>query len=186
MAPKGKYSKARVEDICAAIRRTGRDIDGIASGGISNDTFYKWLSAKPEFMDLVNEAKEEWRKTCPAALRKTAVSKLADYIHNGTVTVMDSIEVTEVDDGKGGFKVVSRKKTHKEFKNPVPQWVFDRILGKNLPLIEAVQIMMNNGLASQQQASVVESCLADMERQLRDLNDRSKTEQTLASSLAKS
>lgn len=87
---------------------------------------------------------------------------------NGDVSTVITKELTEVPVENGEYKVVERRTTQKTFKKPLPKWVADRILGKNLPLIEAVQMLVMNGVATPTQAAIVESCLADMERQLKE------------------
>lgn len=59
---KGKFNEDTVYYITKAISETGRDIDGFNAGGISKQTFYRWLDSKPEFVEKVNSAKELFRK----------------------------------------------------------------------------------------------------------------------------
>jgi len=61
MAARGKYKPEIVEDILFAIAQTGRDADGIEAGGISQQTFYKWIREKAEFSEGVAHAKRTWR-----------------------------------------------------------------------------------------------------------------------------
>ena len=60
---KGKYTPDVIEAIQFAIQKTGRDKDGIKAGGIGHDTFYKWLKEKPEFSDVIAQAKKYFRDT---------------------------------------------------------------------------------------------------------------------------
>lgn len=163
---KGKYRPEVVDVIITAIEETGREIDGYKAAGISHQTFNRWKNEKNEFRDQVQKAHAKFRKYLPETLRKKALESVADYLHNGHQETCETKEI--IQDANGN--VIQRKTTLKTFKRPVPYWVVDRVLGKNLPLIEAVQILMQNGVATPQQAAIVEECLSDMERKLREIS----------------
>ncbi len=59
---KGKYNPEIVDVICNTIALTGTDKEGIKAGGISKNTFYKWLKLKSDFYDRVARAKEKFRR----------------------------------------------------------------------------------------------------------------------------
>lgn len=162
MGRKSKYTPNVVKDIIAAIEKTGLDQDGFKAGGIAKDTFYRWISDYSDFADSVSRAKEKFRYTCPEILRTKALESVARYLHEGHAEVWTTEEV--VKDGDGNVK--ETRFNRRTFKRPTPHWIIDRVLGRKLPLIEAVQILIQNGAATPQQAAIVEECLAEMERRL--------------------
>jgi hypothetical protein len=72
MGRKSKYCPEIVTRITAAIEETGRDVDGIAMGGITRETFYKWISDKPDFSDAVEAARASFRATSLPQMRAWA------------------------------------------------------------------------------------------------------------------
>lgn len=165
MARKSKYTPDRVAVIVSAIEATGFDKDGIKAGGIGHDTFYKWISEFPEFAEKVAKAKDKFRYTCPETLRKKGLEVVAQYMNEGVTDTVTTEEV--VKDANG--RVKETRFSRKTFKKPPPHWIIDRVLGKNLPLIEAVQVLIQNGAATPQQAMIVEECLAEMSRRLSEV-----------------
>jgi hypothetical protein len=69
MGKQSKFSLELVQQILEEIEKTGSDRSGYEAGGISADTFYKWLKQKPEFAEGVASAREQFRKKAPEALR---------------------------------------------------------------------------------------------------------------------
>ena len=58
---KGKYTIDTVQAIYKAISITGLDKNGIKAGGISKDTYYRWIKSKSDFSDGVAQAKRDFR-----------------------------------------------------------------------------------------------------------------------------
>ena len=113
MSAKGKYSPAVVEAIQLAIQKTGRDKDGIKAGGIGHDTFYKWLKDKPEFSDVIAQAKVQFRNTQwsndPEILDKAVQSFKKAIDGNNETWLTEKIE--EIIDPKDSTKKSLIKKT---------------------------------------------------------------------------
>ncbi len=162
---KSKYKPEIVQAIVEAIAATGRDADGQKAGAISVDTFYRWLKQYPEFSESIQRAKAEFRKTCPETLRAHALQRLGEYVRGEVIETWVKTSATK--DAKG--ELVSTTRSVTEIRRGCPQWAIDRVLGKGLPILEAMQVLLNEGVASPQQAAVVESCLDEMTRQLRGL-----------------
>lgn len=57
-----KYNEECVGRIYEALRSGCGDLDAAKAGGISKDTFYTWLKEKPDFIEVVKNAKREFRE----------------------------------------------------------------------------------------------------------------------------
>lgn len=172
MGAKGKYRSEIIEAILSAIRKTGQDKDGYEAGGIAMKTFYEWMKGqgaakgkKPQFAQLVEKAKREFRRTCPENLREKALLRVADYLNNETVEVWDSIDVFK--DANGN--VTGTKQSQRKVQRPCPPAIIDRVLGKNLPLLDAIQTLMGQGICPPEVMAIVESNLNNMYAELRSL-----------------
>lgn len=123
MNNKGKHTPELVKEICKAISKTGKDIDGIKAGGISKDTFYTWIKTKSDFSDSIARAKKEfgaklWKKD--PDLYCKAVDGLKIHIH-GHCEVWDTVTVHP--DGRKTIKTTT-------IKRAPSKWAIELILGK--------------------------------------------------------
>lgn len=164
---KSKYSPETVEVILSAIAETGLDKAGFTAAGITRDTFYRWLSDFSDFSDLVQKAHDQFRATRPTLLRTQAVQRLAEYVRGEAVEVYT--KTTSTKDPKG--KLISTTRSVTEIRRGCPQWAIDRVLGKSMPVLEAVQVLLNEGIATPQMAAIIESNLDNMQRELRDASN---------------
>ena len=180
MGARGKYTDEIKKAIADAIRKTGRDEDGIKAAGIARDTFYRWLKEKPDFPDIVTNAKSDFRKACPQALRDKAVGVIREYLY-GEMIERWKKKFYEPDNN-GNPVLVSMQVT--EIQRSCPQWVIDRILGKNIPVLEAMQTMLNEGVATPAQAATVESGVNEIQRRLKELAATEPQRNALENALA--
>ena len=60
---KSKYTPKIIEAILETIRKTGVERDGCKSAGVGESTYYLWKSEKPEFVEMVEEALGDYRKS---------------------------------------------------------------------------------------------------------------------------
>lgn len=70
MARKTKYTPDTVAQIVQLLERGNTDTDTCALAGVHVDTFYTWLKAKPEFSELVAQARGRARQAAVAAWRQ--------------------------------------------------------------------------------------------------------------------
>lgn len=174
---KSKYTPDRVERILDAIRETGSDRAGYEAGEIGDTTFYDWQGKYPEFSEGVAHAKQQYRKSCPDEIKNRAKAALADYLFNGCTVERESQteSVTIVEDAQGKVKEVRKEKsTNKNIeKRPPPQWAIDRVLGKPIALLEAMQLLLIEKVATQEQADIVADGISQIEERLKKLSQSS-------------
>lgn len=170
---KSKYTPERVEKILDAIRETGSDRAGWQAGEINKDTFYTWINSYPDFSDEIAHAKQEFRKTCPDEIKNRAKAALADYLFNGCTVERESQteSVTVVEDSQGNVKEVRKESSNNKNieRRPPPQWAIDRVLGKPIALLEAVQLLLAEKVATQQQADIITDGINQIETRLKQL-----------------
>lgn len=158
-----KYNSETVEKILEGIKETGSDKIGWMVAGIGRDTFYQWKARYPDFSDRVAIAKEEFRRIVPETLIEQAKQSLRDYLFTGSVETWSSKEVHK--DGAGNIlKTIDR--VSKAVK-PTPGWVLERVLGKNLPVLEALQVLLSEGVATNYQARVIAEGISRIEQELK-------------------
>jgi hypothetical protein len=127
--PTPKYSPETVSRICDAIAVNGLDQAGWEAGGIGKATFYGWAKRYPDFSDAVTAAKTEYNKVHHNSLRRSANKALHDYL-TGSMCKVERI-VTIHPDG-------SQTEQIKTIQIGVPRWAIERVLGKSMPLDEAL------------------------------------------------
>ncbi len=77
MGKQSKFSPELVQQILAEIEKTGSDHSGYEAGGISADTFYKWLKQKPEWRFI--DSRDLHDEYSPLTLAKYGFGSLDDY-----------------------------------------------------------------------------------------------------------
>jgi hypothetical protein len=117
MAPRGKYSVELVDRAVVALRETGRDVDAIAVMGINRDTFYQWLTDKPDFRDAVTDAKSDFVARGWPTLRRRAQDVIMIHLNSvGKNKVIHTIK--EVTDPEG--RVTRTEETKTMPVEPIP------------------------------------------------------------------
>lgn len=177
---KSKYTPERIEKILSAIRETGSDRAGWQAGEIGERTFYDWLEIHSQFSQQVAYAKQEFRKTCPDEIKNRAKAALADYLFNGCTVIRESQSesVTVVEDAQGNIKEIRKESSNNRNieRRPPPQWAIDRVLGKPIALLEAVQLLLAEKVATQQQADIITDGINQIETRLKQLPQGQRSE----------
>lgn len=164
MARKGKYTPETVEKILDAIRATGSDKAGWQAGAISERTFYEWCKVHAQFSQDVTRARETFRHVCPESLKLKALENLREYLFNGASITTTSREIIKAPDGTV-LRVVEKVS---KSQHPMPHWVADRILGKKLEVLEAMQVLLAEGVATPAQVDIVKSTLDLLTERLKE------------------
>ena len=139
MNTKGKYTPELAKQICKTISDTGKDKDGIKSGGINKDTFYEWIKTKTDFSDSIARAKEQFRaklwKKDPDLYTK-AVDGLKIHIKGYTE---EWKTVIEHPDGKKTIKTTI-------VKRPPSKFALQMILGKETDIKPSIEPINTDAL----------------------------------------
>lgn len=70
---KGKYTSELVQEICDRVRADGRPESVYTSPKlISKASFYDWLKTKPDFLDCVNQARQDYQRSQPEFMQSLA------------------------------------------------------------------------------------------------------------------
>lgn len=111
-----KYSKNRTAHICSLIKKDSYTIDEICSlSGISVSVYYEWLEKKPEFLEAITRAREQWDENLVKEARISLMKKVKGYTVQETKTVtVDSGKKDEK--GKSVPKIKERVVTDKHFQ----------------------------------------------------------------------
>ncbi|MBE9015831.1 hypothetical protein C7Y66_10950 [Chroococcidiopsis sp. CCALA 051] len=160
---KTKYTPERVEIILAAIRQEGGDRAGWEAGEINENTFYEWLRKHGEFAQGVAQAKQEYQRNCPTALKRQAKRSLAEYLFQGTTETWETTEILE--DGCGNVKLV--KRSTKTVRRGPPQWAIERVLGERMHELECVKVLVESGW-------LPESTVEKIATKLKELNETAR------------
>lgn len=134
------YTQATLDIIQKELIEHGCNQRAFKAAGISKEVFYLWMRERPEFVKLVEEAKQERLFRRHEVLKLQADKVLENYLNNGVVTKITIIEEGTSD--KFGSYV---KKTVREVQSPTPVKILDRVLGEFLGELEAVNILVNAG-----------------------------------------
>ena len=165
MARNSKYTPQTIEKILTAIKETGSDKAGYGAGGINQDTFYAWKNRYSEFSEGVARAKAEFRSFAPESFIQQAKESLINYLFNGAVETWSSKEFYKDADGN----IIKTVERVSKVVRPTPPWVIDHVLGKNIPVLEAMQVLLTEGVATPDQARIIAEGISRMENELKRL-----------------
>lgn len=160
---KSKYSEEVAQRIFDALAATGRDEDGWKAGGISKDTFYKWINAYSDFSDGVKRCKAEWRETCPEVLVRQANKAYADYLFGR----MEKVVYTKKEGIKGDQPF--EEETTQRIPVGVPRWAIERILGVKMHELDALKTLVEAGWLPRWVIQVAIDELDDVKKVLREV-----------------
>ena len=167
MARKPKYSEEVADQIIDAIRQTGSDKAAWQTARIGETTYYRWLQEKRELKERVEAARAEYRENAPKIYIQRSQEVLYEYLFVGHKETWKSTEIQKDPEGNI-IKTIERVFNSTK---PTPCWVIDRILGKNTPLLEAVQVLLAEGVATIEQARIVSDGINRIEQQLKNLTE---------------
>lgn len=130
---KSRYSPELTEIICNAIAVSGTDEAGWIAGEISKPTFYTWANRFPDFLDAVNTAKTEYRKSGTNNIKRLGKKALLDYLE-GRMTKTSYVK-KQVLSPAGDVVELEAWRTAPV---GVPQWAVVRALGEDITEVEAL------------------------------------------------
>jgi chromosome segregation ATPase len=161
-----RYTPSNVERIIMAIRQTGTDEAGWIAGGISKETFNRWRRDHDDFHNAVEEARENFKDYSPQAIRFRLIENINKAVIRGGV---ESVRVhQELITDKNGETI--RKKTSKTtFTGPLLPWMANIVNGKPIAILDAMQLLLAEGIATPQQAAALEKGIEDLYKNLRNL-----------------
>lgn len=135
----GKYTPELAEDICNAIALHGSDESGW-KGRISKETYYVWLREKPDFSDLIEQAKTEYRHNLPEVDHRQARRAFVGYLYGTMERVVVKTE-------KGYTKASGHyeKEVIHRIPTGIPKWAIERVLGSQMSEFEALQKLIEAG-----------------------------------------
>lgn len=112
---KSKYTDALVADIVALLEKGNTDGDTCGLVGISKETFYQWIKAKPEFADRVSHAR--------SVARDLAVATWRSGMEPSTQTIETEETFSETRlDRKGKPYQYTRTVSKRQVINHPPDW----------------------------------------------------------------
>ena len=164
---KTKYIPETVEAIVQALEMTGRDEDGWKAGRIGRGTFYLWQERHLDFKDKVAKAKKHYRDHLPVTLQKDATARLANMIRNGHEEQWFRKRVVR----NGAGEIILTEETQSRVIRPPQAWVYDRIFGKGTQITDAIQVLLQEGVALPEQAEIVKRGLDQIDQELRQLSE---------------
>lgn len=158
MAGRRKYNPAVVKAICDAIAETGRDVDGIAAGAISHETFYRWINDKPEFSAAVEAARAKYRDTSLPQLRSWAKQGLSNTLR--AVAEGREIITTTTVSGVGPEGPIDSETIQRKPAMVPIQQAFTYVMGKDIDLVQWLNQGVNLGVFPQ---SFIEGLIDDID-----------------------
>jgi hypothetical protein len=163
MGRKTKYTPDRVELVLSVIKQTGSQTAACEAADICQAVFYNWQKKYPEFVEALTKAKEEFQKKAPDAIIQQANEVLRNYLFDGHTETWETTEIHKDASGNVTRVVEQRRKINR----PTPEWVINRVFGKQIPLLEAMNVLLAEGVATLDQVQIVRTGLTQIEQRLR-------------------
>lgn len=123
-----KYKKTTVDAIIQTLAKTGDRRIAWEAAGITESTFYEWMSKHSEFSESVLMAEKQWRDNLPQAMRTQATKAFEDYLFGRVTETWTTVE--------------DERTIVKRLNRGVPQWAIERVLGKPMDLFDAIKILV--------------------------------------------
>ncbi len=171
---KPKYRPELADLIIDVLSRTGSDKAAYSEAGVNPATYYRWINEKSDFNQRVAIAKAEFGRTAPEACIRQANQALHNYLFNGSVETWTAREVHK--DAVGN--IIRTVERISKVTKPTPSWAIERVLGKNLPVLEAMQVLLTEGVATSDQARIITQGINQIERNLKNLTASDGTSAT--------
>ena len=144
---------------------TGSEEMGRKAIGVHPTTFRKWKTNRPELRQLLKEAQDNYCTYSPKSLQIEALKKFHELLIQGEVRIIEKRKIQK--DNKGNI-ISETIETIKETKSS-PRWVVERVLSKELPVIDAINRLIAEGIISPKQSEVMLNGLLELQMELANL-----------------
>lgn len=163
---RSSYTPGNVERIIMAIRQTGSDEAGWIAGNISKETFNRWRRDYDDFHNAVEEARENFKDYSPQAIRFRLIENINKAVIRGGVE--ETRVHQEITTDKNG-EIITKKTSKTTSSRSLPQWMANVVNGKPIAILDAMQLLLAEGIATPQQAATLEKGIEDLYKNLRNL-----------------
>jgi hypothetical protein len=149
-----KEIKEKIYDLLSS----GQTIEYVCNEiNITKPTFFNWQKRYPDFAEMVEKAKQEYKKNCPDEIKQIASNKINDLIKNGhvvRVTRKNSTtntrrypvyENNQIKEWRIRFEDTIETIDTTETNFGTPQFAFERVLEPNLE--QAFKVIQSYGYA---------------------------------------
>lgn len=120
-----KYSKKKVRDICSLINKDSYTIAEVCSlTGISESTFFEWKVKKPEFLESIKKAENDFFSFIAVEAKKSLVKKIQGYTVQEKKTVTVDTGRKDEESGKPIVKVKEHTVTDKHYQPDTAAIIF--------------------------------------------------------------
>lgn len=150
-----KYRKDNIDAIVQTLTKTGDRRASWEAAGITESTFYEWMSKHSEFSERILEAEKEWQKNLPKAMKKQAQKAFEDYLFGRVVETWKTID---------GKRIIV-----KEINRGVPQWAIERALGRPGDILDAVNILVREGVLPEECLDLITTQLQSNIKVIQDI-----------------
>lgn len=158
-----EYTHANIIKLRNIISLTGNIDLAIRAIGISFVTFKRWKNEKEGFKELIEEAKNNYIQYSPRSLQVEALKRFHQLLTQGEIRVCEKRKVQKDSSGNIIGEIVE---TTKEIKSP-PKWVIERVLAKDIPIMDAINLLISEGIMPPEQSQIILDGMVEMQEALR-------------------
>lgn len=158
-----KYTNKNLTVLKNIISLTGDEEIGRKAIGVHPVTFQKWKAEKEGLKELLEEAKDNYCKYAPRSLQIEALKKFHQLLTQGEVRICERRKIQK--DANGNI-IGETTEIIKEIKSP-PRWVLERVLSKEMPIMDAMNLLISEGIISPKQSEIMLNGLMELQFDLK-------------------
>ena len=147
--PASKFDRATIKKIIKVIRQTNSEQSAWEAAGISKSTYYSWKRKHESFLIEVEHARAEFLEQNFNVFRTLGLNRLYEALTKGVVqthvTVVKELVETKDKEGNRVNKLTTTQTTSVEKHLGTPQWAIERVLGRTVDEIDAVNKLIEAG-----------------------------------------
>ncbi len=171
---KGKYTSELVQEICDRIRADGR-LESVYESPklISKASFYSWLKTKPDFLDCVNQARQDYQRSQPEFMQSLAQKVLLEYLEgHGKEEIERSSQTIKKFRFKGneGLQLfeIDEVETVKTTYRRCPVRVLEIFFPRPTAIEKAVETLASEGVLSESQLKKIVTIIEETQTKIKE------------------
>jgi hypothetical protein len=172
---KGKYTSELVQEICDRIRADGR-LESVYTSPklISKASFYAWLKTKPDFLDSVNQARQDYQRSQPEFMQSLAQKVLLEYLEgHGKEEIERSSQTIRKFRFKGneGLQLfeIDEVETVKTTYRRCPVRVLEMFFPRPMAIEKAVETLASEGVLSESQLKKIVIIIEETQTKIKEV-----------------
>lgn len=174
--PKRNLTPDIAESLIKLAAEQGTIVGASEKSGYSRQQIHKWLNGDETFNQAFRAALK--RKTAftyswqgdwhQSGIKSDIEALVSDYIKNG----VQKKKITRKTRKDQNGDIIYTDTVEEIVSEPVPSWVVQLATPRQMPVLEAMNVLLNEGVVTDAQAQIVSDGISEIETRLKDLTPK--------------